>query len=144
MAFLKLHSKRPVAPLCSIPPSAFAHHPTAIRTTLEGLRAHVPDDTIVALIEPGSATMRKGTHGLELIAATEAADQVFWMQPDKIQFQLSALLPDSGHQLFTDSQPLIQAVHELTSESKKRVHLVMMSNTSFQGIASALTRKLSQ
>jgi len=122
----------------------FAHHPTAIRTTLEGLRAHVPDDTIVALIEPGSATMRKGTHGLELIAATEAADQVFWMQPDKIQFQLSALLPDSGHQLFTDSQPLIQAVHELTSESKKRVHLVMMSNTSFQGIASTLTRKLSQ
>lgn len=122
----------------------FAHHPTAIRTTLEGLRAQVHEDTIVALIEPGSATMRKGIHGAELITATEPADQVLWMQPDNIQFQLEALLPNSDHQLFTDSQQLVQAVHELVSVSEKRVHLVMMSNTSFQGIASQLTTKLSQ
>ena len=122
----------------------FAHHPTAIRTTLEGLRAQVQGETIIALIEPGSATMRKGIHGAELITATEPADQVLWMQPDNIQFQLGALLPDSNHQLFTNSQLLVQAAHDLVSVSEKTVHLVMMSNTSFQGIASILTAKLSQ
>jgi UDP-N-acetylmuramate: L-alanyl-gamma-D-glutamyl-meso-diaminopimelate ligase len=122
----------------------FAHHPTAIRTTLEGLRAQVHGEIVIALIEPGSATMRKGIHGTELITATEPADQVLWMQPDNIQFQLGALLPGSDHQLFTDAEQLVQAVHDLVSVAAKRVHLVMMSNTSFHGIASKLTAKLSQ
>jgi len=122
----------------------FAHHPTAIQTTLEGLRAQVGGATIVALIEPGSATMRKGIHGKQLIVATKAADQVFWMQPDNVEFQLSKLLPESGHRLFTDSHALIQAVQQLATETKNELHLIMMSNTSFDGMAKKLLGTLSQ
>jgi UDP-N-acetylmuramate: L-alanyl-gamma-D-glutamyl-meso-diaminopimelate ligase len=100
--------------------------------------------TIVALIEPGSATMRKGIHGKQLIVATKAADQVFWMQTDNVEFQLSKLLPESGHRLFTDSHVLIQAVQQLATETKNELHLIMMSNTSFDGMAKKLLGTLSQ
>ena len=55
----------------------FAHHPTAIKTTLEGLRARVGNERILAVIEPRSATMKLGVHAASLSASVAAADQVF-------------------------------------------------------------------
>lgn len=56
----------------------FAHHPTAIATTLEGLRRRVGDEPILALIEPRSNTMKQGVHRDRLLASAERADRVFW------------------------------------------------------------------
>src|SRR5690606_21464815 len=56
----------------------FAHHPTAIATTLEGLRAKVGGAKIIAVIEPRSNTMRLGTHRQKLAPSTAAADRVIW------------------------------------------------------------------
>ncbi len=56
----------------------FAHHPTAIATTLEGLRHKVGDETILALIEPRSNTMKQGVHQQTLLPSAAAADRVLW------------------------------------------------------------------
>src|SRR5262249_11951038 len=55
----------------------FAHHPTAIRTTLEGLRAKVGSARILAVLEPRSNTMKRGVLKDELPASVKAADKVF-------------------------------------------------------------------
>ena len=55
----------------------FAHHPTAIATTLQGLRKKVGGEKILAIIEPRSNTMRSGEHARALPAALSAADAVF-------------------------------------------------------------------
>ncbi|MFT7372453.1 MAG: UDP-N-acetylmuramate: L-alanyl-gamma-D-glutamyl-meso-diaminopimelate ligase, partial [Oleiphilaceae bacterium] len=56
----------------------FAHHPTAIKTTLDGLRRHVGKANIIALIEPRSNTMKMGVHAKTLLASAEQADHVIW------------------------------------------------------------------
>src|SRR5690606_37365603 len=56
----------------------FAHHPTAIASTLEGLRNRVGDEPILAIIEPRSNTMKQGVHQQTMIPSTAAADRVLW------------------------------------------------------------------
>ena len=53
----------------------FAHHPTAIATTLQGLRARAGSGRVIALVEPRSNTMRMGEHRQQLAAATSEADR---------------------------------------------------------------------
>ncbi|MCB1827874.1 MAG: UDP-N-acetylmuramate:L-alanyl-gamma-D-glutamyl-meso-diaminopimelate ligase, partial [Coxiellaceae bacterium] len=61
----------------------FAHHPTAIKTTLNGLRACVGDQRIVAILQFGSNTMRDGCHDEDAIAKSlEAANQVILLKPE--------------------------------------------------------------
>ena len=55
----------------------FAHHPTAIATTLAGLRSRSPEGRLVAVVEPRSNTMRMGVHGAALARAFDDADRVF-------------------------------------------------------------------
>src|SRR5690606_37786710 len=74
----------------------FAHHPTAIAATLEGLRARVGGGRIVAVIEPRSNTMRLGTHLQQLAPATAAADEVIWYQPPGLDWPLEAVVAASG------------------------------------------------
>src|SRR5690606_40276724 len=58
----------------------FAHHPTAIRTTLEGLRAKVDDARIVVAMEPRSNSMRLGAHADALAPSLALADVVVFLQ----------------------------------------------------------------
>lgn len=67
----------------------FAHHPTAITTTLAGLRAKVGSARIIALLEPRSNTMRMGTHKEQLAQSLQGADQVFLYQPAGLDWDLS-------------------------------------------------------
>ena len=60
----------------------FAHHPTAIRATIDALRARTPDSgRIVAVLEPRSNTMRRGVHRDTLGPSLEAADEVLALDP---------------------------------------------------------------
>ena len=61
----------------------FAHHPTAIATTLEGLRARYPDARIRAVIEPRSNTMKQGVHKDTLMDSVKASSEALWYQPEK-------------------------------------------------------------
>ncbi|MBX2809366.1 MAG: UDP-N-acetylmuramate:L-alanyl-gamma-D-glutamyl-meso-diaminopimelate ligase [Cellvibrionaceae bacterium] len=119
----------------------FAHHPTAIRTTLSGLRQHVGNERIIAVIEPRSNTMRLGVHGPVLAAACESADAVLWYSPGDLCWDLDAMLDQHpSHKVFTALSTLIEAV---VSMARAPAHIVIMSNGGFDGIHEKLITRLS-
>ena len=70
----------------------FAHHPTAIRKTLQGLRKRVGSEEIIAVIEPRSHTMSLGTLREELKTCCAPADQVFWFRGENIKWDLTEVV----------------------------------------------------
>ncbi|WP_417766098.1 UDP-N-acetylmuramate:L-alanyl-gamma-D-glutamyl-meso-diaminopimelate ligase [Spongiibacter tropicus] len=120
----------------------FAHHPTAIETTLQGLRGRVQDGgRIFALIEPRSNTMRMGIYRDRLAASTAAADEVLWYQPPGLDWSLDAVIAGSQvpARLSTD---LDDCVASLTAALKSGDHLVIMSNGGFGGVHQRLLESL--
>ena len=125
----------------------FAHHPTAIATTLEGARARLqqenPQGRILAVLEPRSNTMKLGVHKSELAASVDAADLAFWFQPDNIDWSLADVASASriAGQSFIDHQTLIDAV---LAEARAGDRIVVMSNGSFAGMPRKLLAALQQ
>ncbi|NHN39157.1 UDP-N-acetylmuramate:L-alanyl-gamma-D-glutamyl-meso-diaminopimelate ligase [Pseudomaricurvus alcaniphilus] len=121
----------------------FAHHPTAIATTLEGLRARVGDERIVALIEPRSNTMRMGVHSDTLAQSTAAADAVIWYQPQGMQWNLEQVIGQSPvpASLASSIDAMISAS---LAQLQGNTHVVIMSNGGFGGIHSKLMAAIRQ
>jgi len=121
----------------------FAHHPTAIATTLEGLRARVGDGKVIAVIEPRSNTMRLGVHRQRLAPATACADQVLWYQPPGLDWSLGDVLEASPvpTRLYDD---IDRIVADLTAQLRGGEHVVIMSNGGFGGIHQRLAQSLRQ
>jgi UDP-N-acetylmuramate: L-alanyl-gamma-D-glutamyl-meso-diaminopimelate ligase len=119
----------------------FAHHPTAIRTTLQGLRRRVGNDEIVAVIEPRSHTMSLGTLQQDLTTCCAAADLAFWFRGDNIKWDLADVVNRCvvPARQFDDLDKLIDAVATLPP---KRRHIVIMSNGAFGGIYKRLPERL--
>ena len=119
----------------------FAHHPTAIATTLQGLRARAGDGRLIALIEPRSNTMRMGEHRDSLATATAQADRVYWFQPQGLDWSLEAVVEDSQvpAALATDIDQLVAEVAETTRPGDQ---VVIMSNGGFGGIHQKLLASL--
>jgi UDP-N-acetylmuramate: L-alanyl-gamma-D-glutamyl-meso-diaminopimelate ligase len=69
----------------------FAHHPTAIGTTLSGLRAHRAEGRLLVVVDFKSYTMRNGIHGEALIDALVKADEVFLFQGEYVQWDCNAI-----------------------------------------------------
>jgi UDP-N-acetylmuramate: L-alanyl-gamma-D-glutamyl-meso-diaminopimelate ligase len=111
----------------------FAHHPTAIETTLRGLRARVGKQRIIAVIEPRSNTMRLGTHLQRLAPATAQADQVIWYQPPGLDWSLTSVLEDSVCQAEI-ADNIDRIIEKVANEAKPGDHIVIMSNGGFGGI----------
>lgn len=119
----------------------FAHHPTAIRQTLQGLRKHVGSEEIIAIIEPRSHTMSLGTLRDDLITCCSPADAVYWFRGENIRWDLSevvqaCVVPAYQHD---DLDKLVDAIAKLP---EKRRHLVIMSNGSFGDIYRKLPARL--
>ncbi len=124
----------------------FAHHPTAIRTTLAGLRKRVGSEEIIAVIEPRTHTMSLGTLRNELINCCAAADRVIWFRGDNIKWDISEIaaacvVPSKVHD---NHQALVDALSKEHNPQTKRVHVVIMSNGSFGGIYKSLVSNLKQ
>jgi len=119
----------------------FAHHPTAIATTLEGLRARVGSAPIVAVIEPRSNTMRMGVHLQRLAPATNAADRVLWYQPAGLDWSLDDVIANSARPalLYDDIERIVA---DLTRDLSGGEHIVVMSNGGFGGIHQKLVNSL--
>jgi UDP-N-acetylmuramate: L-alanyl-gamma-D-glutamyl-meso-diaminopimelate ligase len=120
----------------------FAHHPTAIKTTLEGLRRRVGSEKIIALIEPRSNTMRMGIHKDTLLVSADTADQVIWANLSGINY-LESLFDgvNAKHQLGDSVEEIISSTVKLASDNNK-VHIVIMSNGGFDGIHQKLIAEL--
>ena len=124
----------------------FAHHPTAITSTLQGLRAKVGNEKIIAVIEPRSFTMKQGTHRNTLGDSVAMADKAIWFQPQDISLSLAEALPDDN-QICTHIDQILEAVSaEAQSHPKEKgqekMHVIVMSNGGFAGIHQKLITKL--
>ncbi|GAA0702049.1 UDP-N-acetylmuramate:L-alanyl-gamma-D-glutamyl-me so-diaminopimelate ligase [Marinobacterium maritimum] len=122
----------------------FAHHPTAIQTTLEGIKARVGCSAeVVAVIEPRSNTMRLGAHKEALAQSTAAADRVYWYQPEGMDWSLEEVVEQSPvpARLETNIDAL---VGRLVGELPRGAQVVIMSNGGFGGIHKKLLKALEQ
>ncbi|CAM4253746.1 UDP-N-acetylmuramate:L-alanyl-gamma-D-glutamyl-meso-diaminopimelate ligase [Bordetella muralis] len=125
----------------------FAHHPTAIETTLEGLRRQVGDARILAVLEPRSNTMKLGAMAARLPESLQLADQVFcfgarsgkhalgW-NPDEVLAPLGARASS-----YDDLDSLVAAV---TQAARPGDHVLVMSNGGFGGVHGKLLDALAQ
>ena len=119
----------------------FAHHPTAITTTLEGLRNRVGDARIIAVLEPRSNTMRMGVHKHTLAASLNAADQVILYQAPDLGWQLDDIATgvDADARVMTDIDAIVDRLADIASPGD---HILIMSNGGFGGLHKKLRDKL--
>lgn len=118
----------------------FAHHPTAIKTTLDGLRKQVGTAKILAIVEPRSNTMRLGVHTQSLAESLAAADEAIIYQPEYLDWDLSQLLQYAKNiQICSDLEAIIDRIK---TESSNGWHVLLMSNGSFGGIYKRLREEL--
>ncbi|MCW3481482.1 UDP-N-acetylmuramate:L-alanyl-gamma-D-glutamyl-meso-diaminopimelate ligase [Neisseriaceae bacterium JH1-16] len=121
----------------------FAHHPTAIATTVAGLRAKVgPATRILAVLEPRSNTMKLGTMKEALPGSLADADRVFCYAPNLGWNPAEALTPlGAKAQTFDDLDALIAAV---VAEARACDQVLVMSNGGFGGIHGKLLERLAR
>ncbi|WP_204378085.1 UDP-N-acetylmuramate:L-alanyl-gamma-D-glutamyl-meso-diaminopimelate ligase [Chromobacterium sphagni] len=118
----------------------FAHHPTAIATTLEGLRRKVGAARILAVLEPRSNTMKLGSMKDALPVSLQLADRVFCSAVGLNWNPAEALTPLGGKaQTFSDFDALVDAI---VAEAQPGDHLLVMSNGGFGGIHQKLLGRL--
>jgi len=121
----------------------FAHHPTAIATTLQGLRARAGGGRVIALVEPRSNTMRMGEHRAQLAQATAAADRVYWFQPSGMDWSLDAVVAGSPVPASVVDD-IDQLVLQVAGEVRAGDQVVIMSNGGFGGIHQKLLNHLQE
>ena len=110
----------------------FAHHPTAIATTLEGLRAKVGDARIVVAMEPRSNSMRLGAHADALAPSLEGADAVVFLHRPELAWDAGKVIAQvrGDARAVPDTGALIDALRGLVQAGD---HVVFMSNGGFDG-----------
>jgi UDP-N-acetylmuramate: L-alanyl-gamma-D-glutamyl-meso-diaminopimelate ligase len=109
----------------------FAHHPTAIRLTLEGLRRAVGNARILVALEPASNTMRGGFHVADLPSALTAADFVFLRSSDGMDWDPHDVIEKTGGQGRPRSQ-VVNLLEDLLAEARPGDHVIFMSNRGFE------------
>lgn len=123
----------------------FAHHPTAIETTLRGMAARIQAEArvgrLIAVIEPRSNTMKMGVHQHELNVACQTADTVIWFKPEDSGIDFSALLADSSvpSYAFARVDEIVAYLEEICRSGDT---VIIMSNGGFGGIHDKLLRVL--
>jgi UDP-N-acetylmuramate: L-alanyl-gamma-D-glutamyl-meso-diaminopimelate ligase len=119
----------------------FAHHPTAIETTLLGLRARLPDARIIAVLEPRSNTMKLGVHRDELAPALAAADRAWFLAIPGLDWDLPAALAPLGSRVRFESsvEGLVAAI---VAEVRPGDQVLVMSNGGFGGLHEKLLAAL--
>ncbi|OEE89934.1 UDP-N-acetylmuramate:L-alanyl-gamma-D-glutamyl-meso-diaminopimelate ligase [Vibrio crassostreae] len=111
----------------------FAHHPTAIELTLGGLRNKVDTKKIIAVLEPRSATMKRGVHKETLADSLKQADSTYLFQPDNIDWSVQDVA-DACHQPAHVSDDMDAFVAKIVSEAQAGDQILVMSNGGFGGI----------
>ncbi|MEZ9504415.1 UDP-N-acetylmuramate:L-alanyl-gamma-D-glutamyl-meso-diaminopimelate ligase [Vibrio sp. 10N.286.51.B11] len=111
----------------------FAHHPTAIELTLGGLRNKVDTKKIIAVLEPRSATMKRGVHKEILADSLKQADSTYLFQPDNIDWSVQDVA-DACHQPAHVSDDMDAFVAKIVSEAQAGDQILVMSNGGFGGI----------
>jgi len=119
----------------------FAHHPTAIETTLEGLRAKVGAARIIAVLEPRSNTMKMGVHREQLAPSLAAADRIWLLNSPDLGWDLAGAVSSMGDRasLAGNVEALVQG---LAAQARAGDHVLVMSNGGFGGLHDKLLAAL--
>jgi UDP-N-acetylmuramate: L-alanyl-gamma-D-glutamyl-meso-diaminopimelate ligase len=120
----------------------FAHHPTAIETTLDGARKRLGERKLWAIIEPRSNTMRMGSHKDGLAHSTRLADEVIWYQPEGLDWDLQPVISASSNKAEV-SRSLDDIIARVVNEAGEGDAVVIMSNGGFGGLHQKLITALS-
>jgi UDP-N-acetylmuramate: L-alanyl-gamma-D-glutamyl-meso-diaminopimelate ligase len=117
----------------------FAHHPTAIMTTLDGAKKKLADRRIWAIIEPRSNTMKMGIHQHSLAESAALADHTLWYEPTGLEWGLKEVIEQAtatnneiGHQQVLSSVDAI--IEHISTHAQAGDAIVIMSNGGFEGI----------
>ena len=119
----------------------FAHHPTAIATTLAGLRKTAHQGRLLAILEPRSNTMRLGVHRDQLAASLSDADAVWLYQPDDLSWDIREVTAGLTVPLVI-ADTVDELVTSIIQEAQPGDRLVVMSNGGFGGIHEKLLQRL--
>ncbi|MEN9704240.1 MAG: hypothetical protein RLZZ393_119 [Pseudomonadota bacterium] len=119
----------------------FAHHPTAIATTIDGLRRRIGAARLVAVLEPRSNTMKLGVHRATLAPSLAGADAVFLHAPTDLGWDADAVVAALGAKArrSTDIDGLVQS---LSAMLRPGDHVLVMSNGGFGGLHAKLLAAL--
>ena len=114
----------------------FAHHPTAMRTTINGLRRKIGSERILAVFEPRSNTMKLGSMKAQLPWALEEADLSFCHGGGLGWDAIQALAPLGAQATVSDS--IDDLVRKVVAAARPRDHVLCMSNGVFGGVHTKL------
>lgn len=119
----------------------FAHHPTAIRRTIAGVKRRYPNQRVVVAIEPRSNTMKLGVHNAELAESLAAADLVWMFRPEDMDAEFENSLAELGDKLlmFSDYDNLVA---DMSAKLNAGDQVVFMSNGGFGSTRQTLTAVL--
>lgn len=119
----------------------FAHHPTAIKTTIDGLRKKIGKERIFAIFEPRSNSMKLGQFQQDLCASMQEADHIYIYEPPTLNWSTKAA--------FEKSKAPVEVIHDLevladiiAKSSQSGDHLLVMSNGGFGGLHEKLLNHL--
>ena len=125
----------------------FAHHPTAITTTLDGAKKKLANRRIWAIIEPRSNTMKMGIHQDSLAESATLADHTLWYEPIGLEWGLKDVIDNAkaknpniaSQQVLSSIETIIE---HITTYAKSGDAIVIMSNGGFEGIHQRLLTAL--
>ena len=119
----------------------FAHHPTAVETTIDGLRRRIGKARLIAVLEPRSNTMKLGTHRDALAKSLSQADEVWMYQGAAVQWDVAGSVASLGSRahVATDIDELVAALDRTLQPGD---HVLMMSNGGFGGIHEKVLARL--
>jgi UDP-N-acetylmuramate: L-alanyl-gamma-D-glutamyl-meso-diaminopimelate ligase len=119
----------------------FAHHPTAIETTLKGLRARVGAQRIIAVLEPRSNTMKLGVHRDDLAPALGVADKTWFLNAPDLGWDLQGAVAGMGERVRLAAS-VDALVTGLVADAHSGDHVLIMSNGGFGGLHDKLLAAL--
>jgi UDP-N-acetylmuramate: L-alanyl-gamma-D-glutamyl-meso-diaminopimelate ligase len=119
----------------------FAHHPTAIATTIDGLRRRIGEARLIAVLEPRSNTMKLGSHRDAIAGSLAQADRVWLYQGSTVKWDVADSVASLG-----DRARVANDIGALVMELDKALvsgdHVLIMSNGGFEGIHAKLLARL--
>ena len=117
----------------------FAHHPTAIKLTIDAIKSKYPDYKIVVVLEPRSNTMKSGVHGNLLGKSLDQADVAFLYHTQNLEWTPKHLVTTADLHVSSSKSELVENVGLSIGENSV---IICMSNGSFDGIPGALKEHL--
>jgi UDP-N-acetylmuramate: L-alanyl-gamma-D-glutamyl-meso-diaminopimelate ligase len=119
----------------------FAHHPTAVTSTLAGVRLKAGAGRVIAVLEPRSNTMKLGTHKAALAESLRGADRVFVYKSPEVKWDVADAMTPLGS-LAVVHDDLARLTTAIVAEARPGDQLVLMSNGSFGGLHERLLEAL--